>query len=317
MRKLNKTQYFIYSIGLMLLSSDPVLGQPDTLNSSQNTNIIFQSIYRKNVDPGFFGNEYGNAIKTTLVADINPNVILVNSSNSRFFILFSPRVKLRLLDAQKAPVRSPSYMPGLKVYSRLNSDAKHPQILSMGYSHHSNGQDGTTLDSLGRFNRGKGKFTTNYYTLDYITGKRNLSSARSASQYSSVGIELHTGLLNTGFSKELKGKYGFVRINGSWIYTLLKGKSETDKYGHHHRLQAKFTYIADRYGKYAYNYLRRRMNANLQYSFQPGFTDNLAISLGAGYRGQDDYNIYFEDRYSYISVGVTYGVALGLQNQRK
>ena len=265
--------------------------------------------------PGFFGNEYGNPNKSTLVADLNPNVILVNSSKSRFFVLFSPRVKLRLLDARKAPVRSPSYMPGLKVFSRINDDIERPQFLSLAYSHHSNGQDGPTLDSSQAFNRGKGKFTTNFYTLDYTLGNRTFSPNRSVSQFSSLGIEVHTGLFNIGYSKELTGKYGFVRINGNWIYDILQGKTGEDKYRNHHRINARFTYIADDYNDYSRLNFAQRLNASVHYNYQPGFTDNVALAIGAGYRGQDDYNIYFEDSYSYFSIGVVYGVAFDLRKK--
>lgn len=284
-------------------------------NDSEERNRSFNNIYRQTINPGFFGNEYGNPIKTSLVADLNPNVVLLNSNKSRFFMLFSPRVKLRLLNARKAPVRSPSYMPGLKIYSRLNNDIERPQFLSLAYSHHSNGQDGPTLDSIGQFNRGKGKFTTNYYTLDYTIGKKRTNSIQSISQFASLGVELHTGLFNVGYSNELKGNYGFVRFNGSWMYDFLKVGSDKDKYQNHQQIQFKFTYIADEYENYAATDLRKRVNTSLYYNYQPGFTDNVALSFGAGYRGQDDYNIYFEDSYFYVSVGVVYGLAFNVNKR--
>lgn len=306
----------IFSLGLILSVADFAYGMQDTVTQNHRINHLFNNIYRENVSPGFFGNEYGNPIKTSLVADVNPNVLLVNTSKSRFFVLFSPRVKLRLLDTRKAPVRSPSYMPGLKIYSRINADPERPQFLALAYSHHSNGQDGPTLDSLGQFNRGHGKFTTNYYSLDYTLGKKVTSPVKAISQYGLLGIELQTGLFNRGYSRELKGKYGFVRINGGWIYSLRSGKVDSEKYGNHHRMHAKFTYIADNYENYSLTNLRKRLNFNMLYSYQPGFTENVAFALGAGYRGQDDYNIYFEDSYSYISVGVLFGTALDLRKAR-
>lgn len=283
------------------------------ISANEQTNSSFNTIYRQTVNPGFFGNEYGNPIKTSLVADLNPNVLLLNSSKSRFFVLFSPRVKLRLLDARKAPVRSPSYMPGLKVFSRLNNDLEQPQFLSLAYSHHSNGQDSPTLDSVGNFNRGKGKFTTNYYTLDYTYGQKSTDAFQSVSKFGSLGLEIHTGLFNLGYSKELKDKYGFVRLNGSLMYDLLKGKTGKEKYDNHYRINARFTYILDEYENYSLLNLSKRFNVDFQYNYQPGFTDNVALAIGAGYRGQDDYNIYFSDSYSYLSVGIVYGVAFDLR----
>lgn len=77
---------------------------PDTaISAKEQTNTSFNTIYRQTVDPGFFGNEYGNLIMTSLVADINPNVALLNSSQlsfSHFFRLelnygYSMPIKLR------------------------------------------------------------------------------------------------------------------------------------------------------------------------------------------------------------------------------
>ncbi len=287
----------------------------DSLSKPSNwVNHSFNRLYKQNSDAGFFGNEYGNPIKTSLVADLNPNVLVVNTIKSRFFVLFSPRVKLRLLDARKAPVRSPSYMPALKVFTRINEDTLRPKFLSLAYSHHSNGQDGPTLDSIGNFNRGKGKFTTNYYTLEYTSGIRSVNLLTAKSHYRSLALEVHTGLFNVGFSDELTDKYGFIRINGQWKYDLFRGKSANKKtYDQHHRIHARFTYLADRVKDYQWNNLGRRVNATVQYSYQPGFAGNVALALTAGYRGQDDYNIYFEDKYSYMSVGVVYGVAFNMR----
>ncbi len=283
------------------------------ITANEQSNSSFNTIYRQTVNPGFFGNEYGNPIKTSLVADINPNVVILNSSKSRFFVIFSPRVKLRLLDARKAPVRSPSYMPGLQVFSRLNNDIERPQFLSLAYTHHSNGQDGPTLDSVGNLNIGKGKFTTNYYTFTYTYGQRNTGATESVSKFGSLGLEIHTGLFNIGYSKELTGQYGFVRLNGSLIYDLLNGKPGREKYDKHHRIHARFNYILDEYKGYSVLNLSKRFNADVQYQYQPGFADNVALTIGAGYRGQDDYNIYFNDSYTYVSVGVAYGIAFDLR----
>jgi hypothetical protein len=292
--------------------TDTAKNTPNQLN-----NQAYHGIYRQNIAPGFFGNEYGDPLRNLLVADLNPNVILFNSKNSRFFFLFSPRVRLRLLSAYHSPVKSPSYMPGGTLFFRFTDDIKHPKFFSLGYSHHSNGQEGATLDSAGNFNRDNGKFTTNFYSLNYYFGKRNVSDTVARSQYAYVGIELHTGLFNTGFSQQLSGKYGFVRANGSWMYDLISDRHNTsDLYQNHQRLQAQFTYILDKDYDYSITNVQKRLNLALKYYYQFGFMDNVALNVTAGYRGQDDYNIYFQDSYAYVSVGVAYGVSFDLQKKR-
>lgn len=282
----------------------------------QKSNLAYDGIYRQNIAPGFFGNEYGNPIHDLLVADLNPNVVLFHSRNSRLFFLFSPRVKLRLLSAYHSPVKSPSYMPGGTLFFRFTDNTAKPKFLSIAYSHHSNGQEGPTLDATGNFNREDGKFTTNFYSLNYYFGKRMVNDTVSRSQYSFIGVELHTGLFNTGFSEQLTGKYGFVRANGSWMYDLMYDRHNTsDMYQNHQRLQAQFTYILDQDYDYQITDLRKRLNISLKYYYQFGFMDNVAFTIGAGYRGQDDYNIYFQDSYTYVALGIAYGVSFDLQKK--
>ncbi|MDB5134052.1 MAG: hypothetical protein JWP37_655 [Mucilaginibacter sp.] len=286
------------------------------INQNQRTNAAFNNVYRENVRPGFFGNEYGNPIRDLLVADISPNVVLFQSKKSRFFFVFSPRVKVRLLSGYKSPVRSPSYMPNGTLYTRLNEDPTHPKFFSLVYSHHSNGQEGPTLNSDGTFDRGNGKFTTNFYQLNYQFGKNYQSATLATNEYASIGAEIHTGLFNTGYSKQLAGKYGFVRTNGSWMYSILKDASGTDDHYHSmQRLQLDLMYIWDKDYNYTIVNARKRLNTELKYYYQLGFMENVALMIGAGYRGQDDYNIYFQDSYPYIAIGLASGVSFDLHKK--
>lgn len=310
---LTAAKYHVLLTGLIcLLLPLKVISQKlnDTILLKDQVNIEFSKIYKENAPALFFGNEYGVAEKTLLVTDINPNVILLNSKKSRFFFLFSPRVYLRLLSAYKSPVRSPSYMPGGTLYMRLNDDAINPKFLSVSYTHHSNGQRGSTLNTNGTFNREDGKFTTNFYRLDYYFGKRVSTATSSNNHIASIGVELHSGLFNTGYSQELTNKYGFIRANGSWMYDFMTDKSgQKDEYTNHQRIRFDFTYIVDKVNDYNIANASKRLNASLKYFYQLGFMENAALTATAGYRGQDPYNIYFEDSYPYFAVGVAAGVS--------
>lgn len=289
----------------------------DTIKTTlpQQNNIAYNGIYRQNMGTAFFGNEYGNPLRNLLVADLNSNLILFNSKNSRFMFVFIPRVKLRLLSAYKSPVKSPSYMPGGMLFFRFSNNMVHPKFFTLAYSHHSNGQEGPTLDSSGNFNH-DGKFTTNFYTLNYYFGKRKVNDTIARSQYAFIGIEIHTGLFNTGFARQLTGKYGFIRTNGSWMYDFMRDKrNKSDHYQSHQRLQAQFTYILDKDYNYPTINLQKRLNISLKYFYQFGFMENTALVAIASYRGQDDYNIYFQDSYPYFALGITYGVSFDLQKK--
>ena len=200
-------------------------------------------------------------------------------------------------------------MPGGTLFTRLNSDAAHPKFISLAYSHHSNGQEGPTLNADGSFNT-DGKFTTNFYRLDYYFGKSYKNAISASSQFASIGIELHAGLFKTGYSKELTDKYGFIRTNGSWMYDILKDKTgKADRYANRQRIRFDFTYILDKVDGEQFTDVSKRLNASLKYYYQPGFMENTALTATVGYRGQDPYNIYFQNNYAYFAVGVAAGLS--------
>lgn len=268
--------------------------------------------------PAFYGNEYGNPTHDLLTADIVPNVVLLNTSRSRFFFVITPRVMLRLFSEYHSPVRSPSYMPGASVYTRLNNDDTHPRFLSLSYSHHSNGQEGQTLDTNGNFNQHDGKFTTNFYTLNYYFGKRNMNDTIAKSHYSFIGLEVHSGLFNLGYSRQLTGKYGFIRTNGSYFYDFMRDKyGLVDHYLTHYRIRFDFTYILDKVYNYDIVDWHKRLNISLKYYYQFGFMENVAFTIAGGYRGQDPYNIFFQNSYPYIAVGVASGVSFDLRKKNR
>ncbi|MDB5152871.1 MAG: hypothetical protein JWR54_1622 [Mucilaginibacter sp.] len=302
-----------------ILSNGFASGRKDSVIIAQyrTTNTYFNQVYRENLPAAFYGNEYGNPTHDLLTADINPNVILLSSAHSRFFIVLAPRIQMRLLSEYHSPVKSPSYMPGASIFTRVNNDDMHPKFLSLSYSHHSNGQEGLTLDHDGVFNRDDGKFTTNFYTLNYYFGKRYITDVQAKSQSAFVGLEVHSGLFGLGYSKQLKGKYGFVRTNGSWFYDIMRDRRNTsDHYLNHQRLRFDLTYIWDRLYDYSIVKVQKRLNVSVKYYYQFGFMENVALMVGAGYRGQDPYNIYFQDSYPYVAIGLASGVSFDIRKRR-
>lgn len=312
-------RFVLTCLFLVTISTLVCKAQTDTTGAYQRhqLNGEYNTIYRENLPTLFFGNENGGNEKTLLTVDVNPNVVVLGTPKSRFFFLFSPRVNLRLLSEYKSPVRSPSYMPGGTLFTRVNNDPSHPKFLSLGYSHHSNGQRGPTIDPLTNdFNRIDGKFTTNFYTLNYYFGKREATNAFFKNQSASIGLEVHAGLFKTGYSKELTDKYGFIRTNGSWFYDVMNDKSGTsDHYANHQRIRFDFTYILDKVYNYNITDASKRLNASLKYYYQFGFMQNAALTATAGYRGQDPYNIYFQDSYAYFAIGVAAGLAFDLHKK--
>ncbi|MCO5936941.1 hypothetical protein NAF17_15465 [Mucilaginibacter sp. RB4R14] len=277
-------------------------------------NRAFNNIYVQNLKPSFFGQELFQPFKTLLVGDINGYFVLLNTPKSRFFFDVSARVKLRLLKSYGEPVKSPSYMPSGNLYYRLNRDLYQPQFLQLSFIHHSNGIRGPTMRPDGSFNRDSGKFSTDFLSANYTIGKRIDKANTIDNYYSTLGVEIHRGLFGqSGTAKGLPRHYGFVRVNGGYIYNIAK-KYQDDidpkkfDFKNWQRIQFDFTYIADKYNGYGALDLKKRFNASIKYYYQFPFMQNVSFIVGGGYRGQDDYNIYFEDSYAYVQFGIASGL---------
>lgn len=292
----------------------------DKVKATRIINQNFDNIYLQNAKLSTFGNEYGQPIPTQLTADLIGNFVVFATPRSRFAFIFNPRVKLRLLSTPGAPVKSPSYMPGGTLYYRVNRDDYHPSFLALSYSHHSNGVRGPTLNPNGTFNTDSGKFTTNFYTLAYTHGKRVDRTNTISNRYETLGLELHSALFGTGYSEALKDQYGFVRVNGNFMYNLAKARTDAINpqnrtFNNWMRLQIDFSYIMDKYNNYNIGKVNKRLNISAIYYYQFPFMQNVALMAGGGYRGQDDYNIFFQNSYAYFTAGVAAGVSFGFHHK--
>lgn len=318
------TRAFFFFVFLFVLTSGyghAAITDTSKINNNIDTGKIanriinrdFNDIYVQNLKPSFFGQELFQPVKTKLVGDINAHFVLLNTAKSRFFFDVSARIKVRLLSEYGEPVKSPSYMPSGNLYYRINRDSYKPQFLQLSYTHHSNGIRGPTLRPDGSFNRDSGKFSTDFYSLNYTIGKRIDKTNTIDNHYSTIGIELHRGLFGKDAALGLPGNYGFVRVNGGYIYNIAKKYADDidpakSSYKNWQRIQFDFTYIADKYSGYKASNLKKRLNASLKYYYQFPFMQNVSFIVGGGYRGQDDYNIYFEDSYAYVQFGIASGL---------
>jgi hypothetical protein len=318
------TKTFFFFVFLLVLTSGysrAAITDTSAVNNGIDTGKIanrivnrdFNDIYVQNLKPSFFGQELFQPVKTKLVGDINAHFVLLNTPKSRFFFDVSARIKVRLLSEYGEPVKSPSYMPSGNLYYRLNRDPNKPQFLQLSYTHHSNGIRGPTLRPDGSFNRDSGKFSTDFYSLNYTIGKRIDKTNTIDNHYSTLGIELHRGLFGKDAALGLPGNYGFVRVNGGYIYNIAKKYADDidpakSSFKNWQRIQFDFTYIADKYSGYKASNLKKRLNASLKYYYQFPFMQNVSFIVGGGYRGQDDYNIYFEDSYAYVQFGIASGL---------
>jgi hypothetical protein len=116
---------------------------------------------------------------TFMEAQIAPNYLVRFGDSSRFALGLTPRIILRMADNESFPIKTPSFMPMLTLFHRLNADglarakfskwlfkADHRLFLIYRLAHHSNGQkDDFFVPGTRRINFGTGNFTTDYCEL--------------------------------------------------------------------------------------------------------------------------------------------------------
>jgi hypothetical protein len=308
------TLIFIFFCGYTLSTKAQTAG--DAKTRYRTINKAFNEIYTENLKAATFGNEYGGPNRTLLTSDLVGNFVIVNTPKLPFFVVAAPEISVRLFSEKGSPVKSPSYTPGLAIYFRLNSDTYHSRFFSLAYNHHSNGIEGPTFYSNGVLNVDSGKFTTNFYTFLFHAGTRIDKENLIINSYLAGGAELHAGLIGEGSAAGLDGKYGWVRAKGSWLYSLAKKYDDPvyqNKKEFHDwmRMQLDLQYIVDNYNGYSFGDAKKRLNAGLKYYYQLPFMQNTAVMVGGGYRGQDEYNIYFQDSYAYFTFGLSAGLSFG------
>jgi hypothetical protein len=313
---MNKFTLILFVLACCLIAIKTKAQTDAATQSRRIINKEFNNIYTQNLKAATFGNEYGGPNKTLLTSDLVANFVLVNTPKLPFFVVATPEISIRLFSERGSPVKSPSYTPGLAIYFRANSDPYHSRFFSVAYNHHSNGIEGPTYYSNGVLNVDSGKFTTNFYTFLFHAGTRVDKDDLIINSYLSGGAELHAGLIGQGHAAGLDGKYGWVRAKGSWLYSLAKRYNDPldpNKKEFHDwmRMQLDLQYIVDQYNGYSFGDAKKRLNAGLKYYYQLSFMQNTAVMLGGGYRGQDEYNIYFQDSYAYFTFGISAGLSFG------
>jgi len=313
----------LYAVSYIRPLSDTPLSRKADTDKTRGYRIInrdFNAIYTQNLMPATFGQEFFDPNKTLLVSNLVANFVIFNDPRFPVFFVVTPRIDIRLFSAFGSPVKSPSYMPGATLYFRTNRDAYNPDFFSVSYTHHSNGIRGPTLNPNGTFNTDSGKFTTNFYTITFHNGKRTDKDDIIINRYDALGVDLYSALVGLGYSHALEGKYGFVRVNGQWIYNISRANPDPiDKgkknFQNWQRIEFDFQYIADKYDDYSSFDFKKRLNLTLKYYYQFPFMQNVSFYVGAGYRAQDEYNIFFQDTYPYVMAGLSSGLSFGIHQK--
>lgn len=290
---------------------------------SNLTKKSFIHLYKENSELSYTSplSEIGAPSKYIISGKLTTTYMLLGAPNIPISFAVIPEFTVRVRDEQSAGVRTPSFKLGGTTFIRLNQNEKAYKYAELSFTHHSNGQDGEAINSDGSINTINGNFSTNYLTTSYRFGNfSGLTSSKTLSSYNHrVGLQWNKWF---SYEKALEDNYGFTRLLYNLSYrkyalyslgkngkpsrkTLEKQSKSVEK--EYLRLNAEFSYAVNKINNFQLLEPKKRLNAEVSAHYSFPFMNNVFLMAAAGYYGEDPYNIYFNDKYSYFRFGISTG----------
>jgi len=271
----------------------------------QNANLTYSSIYKENSELSYTSplGEIGAPSKYVINGKLTTSYMVLASKQLPITFSINPDFTVRVRKEKSAGVRTPSFKLGGTLYLRLSPNTKHYNYAELGFTHHSNGQDGPALSSDGTINTLNGNFSTNYLTANYRFGHFTDKETRTKYYgfHHRIGLQWHKWF---AYEPVLNGDYGFTRINYDFslrVYQNLKDGIEKEKW----RLNSSISYAINPLTNYQFFAPKKRLNAELSANYSLPFMQNTFLMGSIGYYGEDPYNIYFKDKYGYVRFGLS------------
>ncbi|TDQ10315.1 hypothetical protein [Pedobacter metabolipauper] len=261
-------------------------------------NADYLGLYKENKELSYTSpkGEIGAPVKYILNGRLTTSYMLLATDRLPVAFALVPDFTVKVIDEKSAGVRTPSLKIGGVFYVRLNQDASHYRYGTLRFTHHSNGQDNPAINEDGSINTRTGNFSTNYLTATYHFGKRSTIKENSYSLNHDAGLEWHRWF---SYEEALENDYGFTRL--IYNFSLRRIKDQKENW----RLNAGLNYAVNQMSAYDLGAIRKRLNTEASFHYSFPFMQKAFIMAAAGYYGEDPYNIYYRDRYSYLRFGVS------------
>jgi hypothetical protein len=311
---------FILLVTLGLYTS---ISQAQTIDSNF-LNREFITRYKENAELSFTSpkSEIGAPAKYIISGKLTTTYLLLAPKTSRFAFAIIPEFTVRVRDEKSAGVRTPSFKLGGTTFIRLNENPNQYKYAELSFTHHSNGQDGEATNLDGSINTYNGNFSTNYLTSSYRFGNFSKTSINQTyhSNNHRIGLQWNKWF---DYEKALENNYGFTRLlynfsfrkyafyfsenNKGWKRSLVLKPSGKQLEKEYLRINAEFSYAINKIQHYNLLAPKKRLNAELSIHYSLPFMHNVFMMAATGYYGEDPYNIYFNDKYSYVRFGISTG----------
>ncbi len=294
----------IYITGLIagLAPATGLQGQENPAVKNHESNF-FQTIRANQRDSYItLGGGLGNIEALIFEARIVPYFLLRTSDDSRWGLTLSPDIILRMYAEESYPVRTPSYIPHLTFYHNLsNGEGRRLQYIFLTLAHHSNGQDDSFFLDDGTLNTQSGDFSTNYFEFGAFFNYKVIPFSNTT-EYFKTSIEYHVDYYR---SKELKGRYSFLRWNNSFRVFRSFTSIRSLTLNKNPRLQTTLetNWLFGDIGDIGFFDLKERFNISFTMAYRPRNLKDVSFFINA-YSGKDYYNMHFGKRLSVVRVGL-------------
>ncbi len=292
----------------------------DTAASRANQQYIER--YKENGELSYTSplGEIGAPSKYVLEGKLTTIYMLLGTKKLPIAFAVIPDFTVRVRNERSAGVRTPSFRLGGLAYFRLNEDSEHYKYAELGFTHHSNGQDGDFLNPDQSINTVNGNFSTNYLTVSYRYGNFTRHASESRLYYSfnnRFGLEWHKWF---NYEQGLKNDYGFTRFLYNFsLRRYIRYGQKDEKYQQNNsvnrtlekealRLSLEISYAVNKMADYELLSAQKRLNTEVSVNYSFPFMHNAFFMLASGYYGEDPYNIYYRDRYGYVRFGISTGL---------
>jgi len=291
---------------------------------SNLVNQEFITRYKENAELSFTSprSEIGAPSKYIISGKLTTTYMLLAPKNLPIAFAIIPEFTVRVRDEKSAGVRTPSFKLGGTTFIRLNKNFNKYRYAELSFTHHSNGQDGEALNPDGSINTYNGNFSTNYLTSSYRFGSFSnlLEKGNYHANNHRIGLQWNKWF---GYEKALENNYGFTRLlynfsfrkyalyssenNKGWKRSSVKKPIGKQLEREYLRINTEFSYAINKIQGYNFIAPKKRLNAELSIHYSLPFMHNVFMMATTGYYGEDPYNIYFNDKYSYFRFGISTG----------
>ncbi|TDG35218.1 hypothetical protein EZJ43_14875 [Pedobacter changchengzhani] len=281
----------------------------------QSANKEYINVYKENADFSYTSpkGELGAPSKYVINGRLTGTFMLYGSYKSPVAFSLLSDYTVRVREEFSAGVRTPSYRFGGIFYARLNPDPTNYKYGELAFTHHSNGQDGDAINPDGTINTKTGNFNANSLTLSYRFG--HFTSNSLGQDYYSinqrVGFQWYKFFR---YEPALDRGYGFTRLLYNFslrkygeIEKKMKGKDSFTSEKEIWRINTEVSYAINKIPSKNLVNISKRLNAEVNFNYSFPFMNNVFLMAAVGYYGEDNYNIYFQDHYGYLRLGLSSG----------